>query len=163
MDEKYNQEFMTPSHQKELFNALEVDQPIKINLAEAAKWAKFMGIIGLIMIVLMALGGIVILFAGSSLLAGSGEIQGMPFNPGFLGVIYFIIALLYFYPTWTLLKFGNLTHLGIKNENQHQFSNGLRNLKNCFKFIGILTVLGIIIYILAIIAIAVGAGIGAIR
>jgi len=148
--------------EKSIFNTLEIDQTGKFNLAEAAKWAKFMGIIGMIMIVLMVLGGLAFITVGSLALDSVSEVSGMmPLGGAAFGLIYFVIAALYFYPTWTLLKFGTQTRLGIKNDNQEQFNSGLNNLKNCFKFVGILTVIIIGIYILGIIALFFGAGIGA--
>lgn len=146
--------------EKSLFNALEIDQTGKINLAEAAKWAKFMGIIGMIMLVLMVLGGIAFMTVGSQMLESS-QMPGMPLGGAAFGIVYIIIAALYFYPTWTLLKFGSQTRAGIKSDNQLLFNQGLNNLKNCFKFVGILTVIVIAIYVLVMIAFAVGAGMGA--
>lgn len=161
--ENYNQTYGQNQPEKTLFNNLEIDQIGKINLAEAAKWAKFMGIIGMIMLVLMILGALVFMTIGSDMFSTASPVPGMGFGAGFIGIIYLVVAGLYFYPTWTLLKFGTQTRLGIKNENQAQFNDGLRNLKNCFKFVGILTVIIIAIYVLAIIAVAVGAGMGAMR
>lgn len=158
--DNYSQNYQGQPAERGLFNSLEVDQSVKMSLAEAAKWAKFMGIIGMIMVALMVLGGIGMIAMGSLLLGETSGMQGIPFSPAVLGVAYFVIALLYFYPTWTLLKFGTQTRSGIKAENQALFSQGLRNLMNCFKFVGILTIIIIAIYVLVIIAVAVGAGIG---
>ncbi len=161
--ENYNQSYeQNQPTARGSFNNLEIDQSGKYNLAEAAKWAKFMGIIGMIMVVLMILGGLAFMTIGSQML-DSAQIPGLPVEGAAFGIIYIIIAALYFYPTWTLLKFGTQTRLGIKNENQAQFNEGLSSLKNCFKFVGILTVIVIAIYVLAMVALAVGAGMGALN
>lgn len=160
--ENYNQSYeQNQPFGKSILSGLEVDQNVKISLAEAAKWAKFMGIIGMVMIALMVFGGIAMMAMGSLFLNQMPETQNMPFSPGLFGIIYIVAALLYIYPTWTLLKFGSQTRTGIKYENQIQFNQGLKNLMHCFKFVGILTIIMIAIYVIAIIAIAVGAGIGA--
>ena len=146
---------------KGLFNSLEVDQTGKMNLAEAGKWAKFLGIIGILTLVLLVLAGIGMFFLGTGVLNESPELMAIPFGGALLGGIYLFSALLYIYPTWALIKFGSLMRGAVAANNQETLNKALGHLKGFFKYIGVLTIIIIAIYILIIVALALGAGIGA--
>jgi hypothetical protein len=147
--------------EKSLFGSLEIDQLGKLNLAEAAKWAKFLGIIGIFFLALLLLVGIAFMFMMPAFM--SNMPPSSPFakmGGAFFGIIYFVIAAINFYPIWAMLKFGSLIRAGIRTENQGTFNEGLIYLKRFFKFIGILTIVVIGIYVLIIVAISIGAAIG---
>lgn len=161
--ENYNQSYEQQYQPAErgLFNAVEIDQAGKANLAEAAKWAKFLGIIGIVVLGLLFLAGIAMFFLGSTVLQQSPELQTIPFGGALVGGIYLLSGLLYVYPTWAMFKFGSLMRAAVQTNNQATLNRALGYLKGFFKYLGILTVIIIAIYVLAVIAIAVGAGIGA--
>jgi hypothetical protein len=58
---------------------------------------------------------------------------------------YVTISLLYFYPIWALFKFSALSKQSIATQNQHLFNEGLRYLKNMFKYMGIVTIIGFVL------------------
>lgn len=162
--ENYNEGFaQNQTGERGIFNSIEVDQNGKLNLAEAGKWSKFLGILGIIFLVLMILVGLGVMVMGSAVLDASPEMQGLPFSTSILGVIYLVMALIYIYPTWALFKFGSLIRSGIRMENQAMFNEGLAYLKGFFKFVGIFTIILIGLYIIAIVAMMVGIGIGGIQ
>lgn len=146
--------------ERSIFNSIEVDPSIKSNLAEAAKWAKFLGILGLIVLGLMFLGGLFVMVAGSSMLSQSPELRALPFGGAVIGIIYIIMGIIYIYPTWAMYKFGTLIRAGVQNDNQAKFSEGVVYLKRFFKFVGILTLIIIGLYVLIFIAGVAGVGMG---
>lgn len=142
-------EFEKPS----LFN-LAVDEDMKFNLKEIAKWAKFLGVIGFIGLGLMILAGLAMMTAIPRL--GSGMDLGMGVGMFFL---YLVIGALYFYPVFSIFKFGKGMKVGILNNDQLQINTALRSLKNCFQYMGIVTIIMLCMYglfaIIGLIALAV--------
>ena len=158
--ENYNQSYEQPAgFGKGIFGNLEVDQNSKNNLAEAGKWAKFLGIIGMIFLVLGLLAGIGMAFMAPQFFGDIPELQKFPYPGVAMSLIYLIPTLLFVYPTWTLLQFGSNVRSGIKNNNQVQFNKGLSYLKSSLKFTGILTLVIIALYIIGIAAMVAGIGV----
>ncbi|OIQ15385.1 MAG: hypothetical protein BM557_11495 [Flavobacterium sp. MedPE-SWcel] len=124
-------------------------------LREAGKWAMFLSILGFIGLGFMLLGGISIFTMGSTL-DNTGTTGGMPFSFSTFGIIYILMAILYFFPILYLYKFAASTKQAILNNNTAKLTESIKNLKSHYKFIGILTIITIVGYILgAIIMVAV--------
>ena len=136
-------------------------------LRETAKWTTFLSILGFILIAFMVLAGIA-MFAAGGMMGASEDMEGMPsgmgamalFSGGVLGTIYIVAALLYFFPVYYLYKFSSKLKTAFSNNNNEQLTSAFENLKSHYKFLGILAIITIIMYILGII-IAVVAGVGA--
>ena len=115
-----------------------------------SKWGKFLAIVGFIFLGLMVLGAIAML-VGSSFIAanqprGFGNTQAMPMT--FASILYLLMAVLYFFPTLYLLKFSNKVKMAWEHKNQSDFDEAIVNLKSLFKFVGILTIVILGLYIL---------------
>lgn len=138
----------------ELFS-LNLDPQNKTFLAETAKWAKFLAIIGFIFIALIVLVGI---FAGT-LMATTFDATGM-LSGGFFTFFYILMSLIYFFPCWYLYKFASSMQNALKLDDQQQLTTSFMNLKSCFKFVGIFTIVILSIYGLFLL-IALFTGLGA--
>ena len=79
-------------------------------LRETAKWAKFLAIIGFVMIGFMVLVGV---FFGSIMGSAMSDLEDAGLKAGVgtgaFGFIYIFIALLYFFPTLYLYRFATRT------------------------------------------------------
>ncbi len=64
--------------------------------------------------------------------------------------MYLIMATLYFFPSFNLMKFGDKIKFAFENNDQAALDEGLKNLKRLFMFFGILTIVTISAYIIAI-------------
>ncbi|MCF3111086.1 DUF5362 domain-containing protein [Niabella sp. CC-SYL272] len=145
-----------PPQQREegqLFRNLEINDQGKAYIDEASKWARFLGIIGFIALFFIVIAGLVVLMAGSSMMQAS----GMPLSGALMGFIYIVMAVLYFFPSFYLYKFGSTARKGIQTENINDLNEGLRYLKSFFRFTGILTIVVIGFYIIAFLAFGMGA------
>ncbi|MBZ4188797.1 DUF5362 family protein [Niabella beijingensis] len=136
-----------------LFKHLEVNEQGKLYLDEASKWAKFLGIIGFIFLFFMLIGGFGVMMAGSAAFRNS----GIPFSGAFIGLLYIAFAALYFFPAFYLYKFGTIARRALQNESLTELNEGLRYLKSFFKFAGILTIVVIAFYIIAVLSVGMGA------
>jgi len=115
-------------------------------LKETGGWARFLAIVGFCSIALL----LVFAFFVGSLMSSLGmgaQLAGMEF---LMGLYYFIIALLYFFPTLFLFRFASNVIDAVQANDTATLVTALRNLKSCFKFIGILTAIGLGLVILVL-------------
>jgi len=121
-------------------------------LNTAAKWAKFLAILGFIGIGIMVLAGLAIgLFT-----AFSGVMQTtshFPFPMGFLGFIYVIFAAVYVMPVIYLNNFSNNISRAVAFRETAILTEALLNLKRHLKYIGIMTIVIIATYIVGIVGV----------
>jgi len=106
-------------------------------LLETAKWAKFLSILGFIGMGFMVIGG---LFASVAMSRFGGS-QSL-----LIGVMYIVMAAIYFFPILYLYKFSNDLKEALNRNNSSQLELALGNLKSHYKFIGILTIVLLGIY-----------------
>jgi len=66
-----------------------------------------------------------------------------------MGVVYVIMSAIYFFPILYLYKFSNDLKGALNGNNGSQLELALGNLKSHYKFIGILTIVMLGIYLLA--------------
>ena len=129
---------------------LQVDHQSNAYLRETAKWAKFLSIIGFIGCALIILVGI---FAGSVMATTMGDMAG-GFGSGMgvvMAVVYILFALLAFFPYLYLYRFANQMQVALRNNDQAALTTSFGNLKSCFKFVGILTIIILAFYALALV------------
>ena len=127
-----------------VFN-LGVDEEAKSYMLEAARWGKFLAIIGFIGLALMLLG---FLFLGDYMSAYSSGANLGPTGRMIYGIIVVAIC---FYPVYALLKFSNLIKPALLTSNQQMFNTAFRYLKGMFKYYGILMIIMLGLYALMII------------
>ncbi|MDP4131942.1 MAG: DUF5362 family protein [Bacteroidota bacterium] len=133
---------------------LQLDQQAGSYLGEAARWARFLSILGFILCGLMVLMGA---FLGSRIADSLSNMGGSSMlGGGFFSMIYVLIALIYFFPCLYLFHFGTKMRTALTNNDQETLSASLKNLKSCFKFFGVLAIIVLSLYALAIIALIIG-------
>ena len=123
-------------------------------LNETRKWTMFLAILGFVFV------GIMVIFslmfsAIFSALPGMTDAE-MPFPSFLFGLIYLVMAGLYFFPILYLYKFSTFTKNAIMNRDSGQINDALKNLKSHYKFIGILTIVILVLYPIGIMAMVIG-------
>jgi hypothetical protein len=132
------------------------------SLERTAKWARFLGIVGFVLVGVMVLfslfiGAMISWFMGlqQSMMAMSGMQGSQPELPsevlGFVGAIYTVIfllsALLYFFPSLYLYRFGLRTLHSLKGPfNADLFHSALDAQRRLFTFMGVLTIVLLAFY-----------------
>jgi hypothetical protein len=125
-------------------------------LETAAKWAKFLAIMGFIAVGLMVLGAFSMFLMGSAMgsaLEGSGSPLGGMFGAG-LGLVYLLMALPFFFTCLYLYRFASKIQASIYSSNLTA-TDAFLNLRNYFRMRGYLVVAVIILY-LALIVFGIG-------
>jgi hypothetical protein len=133
---------------QQIENLFQINTEIKGYLLEISKWGKFLAIVGYIGMGLLLLLGLAILIGGSIFSSFSSEVN---FPIGIVGVIYFALAIAYYFPVNYLYKFSTQIKQGLNSNVQQPVTSGFENLKSLFKFMGIFTIVILSIYALIII------------
>ena len=125
--------------------SIELTSEIKGYLLETSKWSKFIAIVGFVGIGILAVIGILMLIGFSFL---GNLYKGVPM--WIVGVVYIVMSVIYYFPTIYLYKFSTKIKQGLQLEGEMVLADGFLNLKKVFKFIGILTIVILSIYVLAL-------------
>jgi low temperature requirement protein LtrA len=141
---------------------LQLDQPSISHLNEAARWSRFLSILGFIYIGLLIVGGILYGSVGSSFMSGTGGDAEIPtrFSGVLISFIFILVALVLFFPVLYLFNFSSKMRRAIRNNDQPILTEAFKNLKSFFRFYGILAIIVLSLYALAIIAAVIGGMVG---
>lgn len=113
------------------------------NLKEAARWCRFLAIVGFIMMGLLLIGGAV---AAPTIISLFNSVMPTPFPlvTGALIAIVVVIVLFGVFLYSLLYRFATNTRRAIEINDEALFVKGLRSLKIYFIIYGILAVLGVL-------------------
>ena len=135
---------------------LSIDPAAKSHLSDAARWAKFLAIVGFIVCGLIIIVGI---FAGSLLERMSSTRYerfdtNVEMNTRGLGavatVLYILMALLYFFPCLFLFNFASKMKTALLSNDQDSLNSSFQNLKKTFRYVGVLTIIVLCFYVIAL-------------
>jgi hypothetical protein len=141
---------------------IEIGQESLGYLNTTRKWTMFFAILGLIFLGIMLIVG---LLAGSFISAFTSKMSGMEGMNGmegakaaggfasiFIFIFLLIFAVIYFFPLLYLFRFSRHTKNAVANLDANELQLGLKNLKSFWKYLGILTIIMLVIYLLVLIA-----------
>ena len=120
---------------------LKINNSIKENLITAAKWARFLAIIGFVFTGFMGIASLFVLV--TAMASGIGMLM-------FMAVVYIGLTVVMIFPALYLIRFAGSTEKGLSSNKQGEFDYGIQNLKSLFKFTGIYTIVVIVLYIVYI-------------
>ena len=132
---------------------LYISDQSKKYLLETAKWAKFIAIMGFIGIGFMILIGIFMGAFMGSMATASEEFAA--WGTGFsalMSVFYISIAVLYLYPVLKLYQFADQTKKALAVNSTEGISLAFESQKSMFKFMGIMTIIVLGLYVILILA-----------
>lgn len=134
----------------ELFS-LTIDPLTKHNLAETAKWARFLAIVGFVVLGLMVVSGV--LFALT--LTRSDMVGNQPglmaAASGSIVVFYLLLAAIAFFPLLFTFRFASQMKTALANNDQALFNAAFQNLKVCLRYLGIVTIISLVLMVLSLI------------
>ncbi|MDQ1167446.1 hypothetical protein [Flavobacterium sp. SORGH_AS_0622] len=122
---------------------LQFDESSLVFLKDAAKWAHVLSIIGFISIGYMGVFAIGILF--SQLSTTVIQYGGDMVNVG-MALAFLIISIIYFFTVYFLNRFAVNTKKALKENNTFALTNSFKNLKFLFKYIGIVIIGSVVLY-----------------
>lgn len=142
-----------------LNNDLQISPASQNFLNEAAKWGKFLSIIGFIFCGVLAIAAFFAPAMYSKLTVFNDLSSGMMgVASTFIIIIYLAFAVVLFFPCYYLNKFSIKMRVALQTVNQENFEDSLKNLKSLLKFYGIFTIIVLsfyaLIFILAMLGLA---------
>lgn len=120
-------------------DGLKITDEIRRYWLETANWVLFLAVLLFISIGLLLIG----MFVGGIMSAGNAVGGGIAFM-----VMFFLYALLLFFPAWYYYKFSTLTKQALNTGDNNALEDGFDYLKRFYRFIGILIIVVIALYVL---------------
>lgn len=108
-------------------------------------WVRLCSVVGFIFAFFMLIAGIGLFFIGS-------DIPNMPFSGAVIGVIYLLMALLYFMPSLYLFQYATAIGVAQATQSMADIANALNYQKSFWKFAGIMVLVMLVIFALGIAA-----------
>lgn len=137
--------------------SLNIDPVTKEHLSETAKWARFLSVVGFILLTLFLVGGIVVaLFVGRPLDTYGGNGVFNAFGVG-MTFVYLFAAVIWFFPLLFLYRFSSRMRTALNGNDQNALNTSFQNLKICFRYVGIITIIIFALYALLLVLAIVGA------
>lgn len=131
---------------------LRITPEIQEFLKETAKWGKFLGIVGFVMVGIFVLLGIFMAFFMGSMMADMGEAGAFGgAMGGALGFVYVILGLMYLFPSLYLYRFSKKMKIALDQHDQQYLYDSFQNLKSLYKFMGIFMAVILGIYALGLV------------
>lgn len=124
----------------------------KAHLLETTRWSKFLAIMGFVFMGLMFLGLISFFFSTPGFAGMTPGVAQM----SVISMLIFVVFLtaIYIYPVLMLFKFSTQMKSGLMANNSSLVESAFRCQKNMFKYLGVVTIFSLAIYVLMIAAIA---------
>lgn len=137
-------------------DALWISEDIRSYIYDAAKWTRFLSIVGFVFSALVAVSAFSVAAIFSSVAAINPGNPMLQLNPVVLTVFYLLFAFVVFYPSFLLFKFSTSANQAVLFVDQESLSTAMGKLKSYFKFWGIVTIIGISLYVLMIFVVIFG-------
>lgn len=135
--------------------SLSIDVNSKEPLAEAARWARFLAIVGFVFLGFLIIAGIAFSSAFSRL--GRVTEPALPSTAYGIGyglgtaLVYLAMALIYLFPLLYLLRFANAARTALASNDQELLMQCFLNLKRFLRYAGILTIVGLGFLVLSVV------------
>lgn len=126
----------------EVKNSLEFNRDSLRHLEEARKWAMFIAILGFIGVGMLVL---VALFSGTALAFLGDDFVSPALGIG-IGILYLLIAVLYFFPVYYLFNFSGKAKKAVKESDSKSLAESMKFLKSHYKFLGIMAIVMLVLY-----------------
>jgi uncharacterized membrane protein len=126
--------------------SMAIDPVAKEHLSETARWARFLAIVGFIALVLITAFGIytsIVLSRFEDMYGyerrGMGNVLGLG-----AAITYLIVFLIYIFPVVFMFRFAGKMRQALDSNDQDALNVSFQNLKVCFRYLGIVTIIGIV-------------------
>ena len=123
------------------------NEKIEAYLKETAQWGKFLAIMGYVLMGILVLVALAMMVGMSALSKSTGH----NIFSVWIGMIYILLAGVYYVPITYLYRFSVQVKQAAENNNEEEYTAAFQNLKSLFKFMGIITIVMLAIYAVALV------------
>jgi len=151
---------MEETQSSSLFS-LSIDPLTKAHLSETARWARFLAIVGMISLALMILFGLVYSIWISSMVDSMQNQMGFQPRAYSTGLaagsafLFILMAVVGFFPLLYMLRFANQMRTALYGNDQESLNTSFQNLKRYFRYLGIITIIGIGLWVIWLLVVGV--------
>ena len=128
---------------------IEIDQKGLKNLNTIRKWTMFLAVSGFIFLGLMITIGAI---TGIFLSAFKADQTSAGFAETYMLLFFLVLAIACFFPLFYLFRFSKYTTHAVNNLDKQELYEAIQNLKHFFVYLGILIIIVLTFYIIALIA-----------
>jgi len=114
-------------------------------LKGASPWLRFLGIVGFIYLGFMLLLFLILIIGAQSVFPG---IPGLGISNGAVLIFVLFIVALYFFPVFFLFQFGKKIKTYLFTGDNADLEAAFKNNKSLWTFLGILTIIGLALFVL---------------
>jgi hypothetical protein len=139
---------LTPMETTTETKKIEIDHEIISNLNSTRKWTMFLAILGFIFLGFIIVFGLI---AGTFLSTFKSNEVNLGIPESLMIILFIVIAAIYFFPVYFLFQFSRHTSKAVETLDKQDLNRAVKNLKAYFTYIGIMAIVVISIYIMAII------------
>jgi hypothetical protein len=134
---------------------IELEGVTLLHMNEIRKWTQFMSILGFVVVGLLLFVGVIFLIASVTRPSMQIDELGITLGP-WMGICYLLLALVYFFPVLYLFRFSkfakqSLLQISSGQSSNELMANAISYLKKHFRYVGIFTIVLLVIYLLVII------------
>jgi uncharacterized membrane protein len=135
----------TPSEERKI----EIGTETLNHLNSTWKWTMFLSILGFIFLGLIIIAGVV---TSTFLTAFKTQEANLGIPESLMIIILIVVAAIYFFPVLFLFRFSRNTRDAIQNLDKRKLEKAFRNLRTYFTYIGIMVIVVLSIYFVALFA-----------
>lgn len=134
-----------------------VTEDMRSYIYDMAKWANFLGIVGLVIAAFMLMAALTVgptINANpemAKMLGQLGAMDGTTFT-----IVFLIYGLAIFFPSLLMLRYAAKAKHGVLYGDQTSLDEGMAKLKSLFKYFGVLTIIFIGLYLITFISAVLG-------
>jgi magnesium-transporting ATPase (P-type) len=130
-------------------NRMELGPEALKHLNATWKWTMFLSVLGFIFLGLLIVAGVA---TNTFLSAFKTEEVNLGIPESLLVVLFIVISVIYFFPVFYLFRFSRCARDAVQKSDIIKMEKALKNLRIYFTYIGVLAIIVISIYLLALAA-----------
>lgn len=130
--------------------SLSIDPVTKLHLTETSRWARFLAIVSMIFLIIMIIFGVYT----STMMSRFETIGNASFTQSIgvsMAVMYVVVAVVAFFPILFMLRFANNMKKALAANDQNALNTSFQNLKIYFRYLGVITIIGLVLMALTIV------------
>lgn len=118
-------------------------------LLETSRWANVLSIMGFIGLGLLLIFGLLV----GTVMNNINTPVFSSFSSGLVSAFYLLLAGIYFMPVLYLFRFASRMKFAIREMNQEALNEAFKNMKSLFRFLGMMTIAIVCVYVLILISV----------
>lgn len=143
--------------EEQKYPQLIVTEDMRSYIYDMAKWANFLGIVGLVISAFLLLAALTVgptINANPEMGKMLGQLGAMDGTT--ISIVFLIYGALIFYPSLLMMRYASKAKQGVLYGDQENLNEATSRLKSIFKYFGVLTIVFIVLYLMTLFSAVLG-------